>query len=392
LSSDTRLHTRWSLWGSIIFALYILGVTGCTSLQPAGLKRIENPDIHYVETADGWKLALERFSYSINGRNKDRLPVILCHGLGYNSKFWTIADKIDFARYLANQGFDVWLVSLRGSGASTKPGVTILKNLVRTRDREYRSASFLPSRINWKVDDYILYDIPAALNYVVAETGKPKVLWVGHSLGGMIMMGYLSRFGDDKVQAVATIGSPLIIPQPPNRILQAFVQNKTLFKAFLIVNTRTGATSIAPFHRFVITPDEVLLWNKHNVEPNIVSTVLTHVVEDIPAGVLDQVLSMVRSGQFMSYDKSFNYTEEIRKISIPLLLSCGKADNLAPPESVRYVYETVGSEDKTFMMFGTANGHREDYGHNDLILGKYAYKEVYPDITKWLKAHSYLPK
>jgi hypothetical protein len=38
-------------------------------------------------------------------------------------------------------------------------------------------------------------------------------------------------------------------------------------------------------------------------------------------------------------------------------------------------------------MFGTANGHKNDYGHNDLILGKFAKKEVYPEILRWVKGH-----
>jgi len=48
------------------------------------------------------------------------MPVILCHGLTYNALFWDLIPECSFAEYLSSQGFDVWAVSLRGSGLSQK--------------------------------------------------------------------------------------------------------------------------------------------------------------------------------------------------------------------------------------------------------------------------------
>ncbi len=370
--------------------LSLSGLCGCGFMGIELIKDYpgKSDEIHYCKTKDGWRLAL---SHYCKGKacspNIKKAPIILCHGLGYNHHFWDLDDSVNFARTLAQKDYDVWLLSLRGAGLSTKPGISVLKNLTDMRKGELKSASFAPSKLNWNIDDYIQYDIPAALDYVTSYTKKPRVIWIGHSLGGMIMYGYLGLKPDPKVQALVTLGSPLIIPQPPNNILQAFAKNNLLFKTLLIVNTRSGATGIAPFYEYLITPDKVLFYNQRNMDSETIGKVLEFVVEDLPIGVVNQIIDMVRTGTFRSIDGTINYTELASNITIPALVCCGKADNLAPPESVRFAYHTIGSEDKTFKMFGTANGHKNDYGHNDLILGKFAKKEVYPEILRWVKGH-----
>lgn len=371
-----------------LIAIIVLTSSGCSIIPGASVGPLKPTRQEFVETADGWSISIQRFGLGFEFTESDRMPIVLCHGLGYNDTFWTLTVRTNFARYLYDEGFDVWLVSLRGAGASTKPGMSVLKNWVHPREGEYKQVTFRPSQYDWSADDYIQYDIPAVIDFITKATGKEKVVWVGHSLGGMIMYAYLATHHDDRVLSMVSVGTPLTIPQPPNLILRAFSENERLFKAFLVINTRSGATGVAPFHKFIITPDEVLLYNKHNVTADIIGKVLTDVVEDIPPKVIDQVLNMVRTGSFLSYDKSINYTARINEVTIPLMICSGKADNLAPPETGRYLYDNAGSNDKSFALFGTANGDQEDYGHNDLILGKYARYEVYPKIIKWLKAHS----
>jgi len=351
----------------------------------------ENAKTFYFDTEDNWRLAINHYPAHNNGFiHHNRAPVILCHGLGYNGLFWALDDNINLAKYLSKKGFDVWVLSLRGSGFSTKPGISVIKNITESRPGEFKNVSFKPSVLDWNIDDYIKYDIPAALKFVTEQTGKPKVTWIGHSLGGMIMYAYLGSNNPDLLRSVAAIGSPIIIPQPPNQILSAFVNNRHLFKAFLIVNTRSGATGIAPFRKFIVTPDEILFFNGNNVKDETVKKLLSYVVEDLPVGVVDQIIKMIQTGVFMSADGSINYTDQIKNIDLPMLLVCGKADNLAPPESVRRVYHDIKSKDKTFIMFGTSNGYKKDYGHNDLVLGTISEKEVYPKIYNWLKSNAKL--
>ena len=46
---------------------------------------------------------------------------------------------------------------------------------------------------SWTVDDLVKYDVPAILDYVERETGRDRVNWIGHSLGGMVVFTYLEQ-------------------------------------------------------------------------------------------------------------------------------------------------------------------------------------------------------
>ncbi len=47
--------------------------------------------------------------------------------------------------------------------------------------------------------------------------------------------------------------------------------------------------------------------------------------------------------------------------------------------------------EKQFALFGAVNGHRGDYGHDDLVIGRHARSEVFPLIRRWLDQRSGKP-
>ena len=51
----------------------------------------------------------------------DKLPVILCHGLGLNATFWTITDH-HLPVQLTARGYEVYVFDIRGSGENARPG------------------------------------------------------------------------------------------------------------------------------------------------------------------------------------------------------------------------------------------------------------------------------
>ena len=59
------------------------------------------------------------------------------------------------------------------------------------------------------VDDYVLLDIPAALDYIRKTTGFSQVHWVGHSMGGMLLYAYDALFDGGAVASGITLGSPI---------------------------------------------------------------------------------------------------------------------------------------------------------------------------------------
>src|SRR4051812_34464850 len=67
----------------------------------------------YAETGDGYRLALHRLIPQTP--RQDLPPVILCHGMSSNAYWWEIGG---FAQALTAAGREVFLLDLRGHGAS----------------------------------------------------------------------------------------------------------------------------------------------------------------------------------------------------------------------------------------------------------------------------------
>jgi len=348
---------------------------------------------YFVTTEDGWQLSL--FRYKPESIDKKKAPVILCHGLSYNNYFWDIDERHSLAQYLAERGYDTWSVSLRGSGRSTKSGLTVIRNIIAVTanledlpNRIYQT-SFDFNKINWTVDDHIRYDVPATIDYVKEKTGSDKVNWVGHSMGGMLMYAYLpEEENQEDVNAFVAVGSPLVFPSPLNDILEGFKKYPEIIKITNLAVARKSSGFIEGMTGAALdTPLNVLFYNRANMERNVIQKMFFEATEDIAPGVLDQILKSVIKGAFSSADGTRNYAEAIKGIRIPTLFIVGALDNMAPSETVRYGYEHFGSRDKKLRLFGRINGYSADYGHSDLILGESASEEVYPYILGWLNRH-----
>lgn len=335
---------------------------------------------YLVSTPDGWTIALHRYEPK-RAPASPRLPVVLCHGLGYNSRFWDLTPANNLAGYLAQRGFDVWLVDLRGSGFSTRPGWAILHG------PQFHPLRILQTRfdkINWTIDDHVLHDLPAAIDRVKQETGRPAVHFVGHSLGGICAYGYLARTQRNDIHTLVTIGSAVTGSGPLNRRLQMGMR---LGKALSMVSQRLTSQWTSLGAGYVHSPTDVLFFNVDNMYPTTIALLHGHVAEDVSQPTLDQQLGMFAQGELRSVDGRFSYARSLGRIRVPVLLVGGKVDNLASVEAVRYVYRHVGSAEKTLVVCARANGFAVDYGHDDMILGIHAPQEVFPRVADWLHNH-----
>jgi len=135
------------------------------------------------------------------------------------------------------------------------------------------------------------------------------------------------------------------------------------------------------------TPMDKLFYNSQNVHGATLRLLFQRAEEEMGPSQFKQLLEMVRTERFRSLDKTIDYTEKLREVTTPTLLLAGTVDNMATPGAVRYAWRNLGSEDKDFRLFGRVNSQRNDYGHNDLVIGEHARKEVYPAILEWLKKH-----
>lgn len=330
----------------------------------------------FATTDDGWKLGVRRVSSRIP--NSGKLPVVLCHGMGLNGTFWTITDN-HLPSQLAARGYDVFIVDMRGSGASHRVGLPgrINRVLRQTPIREIGGR-------NWTVDDEAQHDVPAILRYVEAETGSRRVNWVGHSLGGMLMFPFLELNPEAaRVANFVDMGGVAMVEKNADTA-QMRAANRMLRTLSLGLSTgrlgRPMMYSRAPFMEKI----DRFYFTAANVDPRTVSRFYGYTLEDPGAGALKQFDPYLAHGHLVSADGGVDYAAGLDRVTTPVLMVAGEADIMADMPSSMRTFNALGSSDKTLMRFGVVDGQVADYGHCDLVWSRHAPREVFPPLIDWL--------
>lgn len=352
---------------------------------PAAASRAETIPF---KTADGWTLVVHHYRPTVVPKPA-AMPVILCHGLTYNAAFWDLDPACSFAGYLASHGYDVWSVDLRGSGQSQKwvwkageaPEAIVgetLRRLTKGKNAASEYATIDPKFANWSLDHHVSYDVPAIVKFVRKQTGAAEVAWVGHSMGGIVAICHLARYGNPGIGRLATIGSQVTMP------------NGQLPLKFLgeIANTRrrqlTGDLHGEALTTATKTSVHNMFFNVDNADPKVFDA-LSGPATDVPGlALMAQYNVLGQRGELHDARNQLSYAKLLPNIKVPMFISCGAADNFAPPVVQKYLFDHVGSTDKTLVIFGRSGGFSVDCGHDDTLVGKTSRAEVYPVIEKWL--------
>ncbi len=363
-------------------------------------------EVQYATTPDGWKIALEHVPPATGRTNKP--PVILCHGLGYNGDFWMLEREVNLAQYLSDRGFDVWLLSMRGSGKSSKwvyklaevgmeaPGVVNGINdknytqaavqgigmLFKLSQAKLTNASANPKYMNWTFDDYVNFDVPTAIDYVKDATGAPQVFWLGHSMGGNVMLAHLTTNQRNDLKGVVTVGSQLTMAN--GHVVSKYINTLQWLRLLELKNgpEKEQAREMAKEQA------RALLFNQSNMEEGIIQRLETAGTDTPAVGVMGQYLELLGSGELKSADNRFNYAQHTRNINTPILLSAGAQDAFVNANDLGYLHQNISSPDRTMLIWGPQLG-MFPYGHNDALISHQAVVEVYPAIADWLERHSY---
>jgi pimeloyl-ACP methyl ester carboxylesterase len=341
-----------------IYLLLAVCLTGCTHWY----YQVEPPQSAVVQlrTDDGWTIALHRYAPAAHAPAR-RHPVIVCHGVASNRHNWALGPGRDFPQWLAERGFEVFALELRASGDNPA--------------------------LNWTYtfDDYVLHDLPAAIRWVAARTGRTH--WVGHSMGGMVLYGYLERGEARRVQSGVVVGSPAFAPDHLESLEPLIALYPTLRAVFDRLPSQLASRLFAPLAAPIRRPEQHVLWNPDNLAPATARPLAANGLSDLSGAVMDQLMASIEARRLVSADGHWDYTAELHRITTPLLFVAGVADALAPPSRVIAAYDGVRAPDKHLELLGRANGYAHDYGHLDLVLGDTAPTEVWPLLHDWLVAH-----
>jgi len=338
--------------------LSVLLTISCASLPLQGTK-------HTVTTRDDWALTLEHFAAE-PGIAKKNQPVLICHGLGANRQYFKSKDDNSLVKNLNRAGYDVWLMDLRGRNDAGETGYWFGKHTY-----------------SYDIDDYIHEDLNAAITYVLEKSGAAKLNYIGHSMGGIIMHARLGTLGERRVANFVAIASPMsFMPYNEWTFKLYRMRGGMALLPMLPINPGAKVASIVP--EVLYAPFTQAFIHPENTSDEVKMQLMRASLNNISKKEIKQFIYMTEHGAMYSADGKISYTENLKNVIVPVYLLAGRRDELADPAVVRDVYERVGAKDKQMEIFSRADGHVDDYGHTDLIIGKEAHREVHPKIIDWL--------
>jgi pimeloyl-ACP methyl ester carboxylesterase len=256
-------------------------------------------------------------------------PILLVHGTFSNRHFFLGAGDRGLARYLAALGYDAWVAELRGHGRSGDLG----------------------KAADWHFEDWIRHDAAALLRGVREATGSGRVLWMGHSAGGVIGVAYagLGEPDSSSIAGLVLAGAPH--PARPG--------------AWHAPLAAIGYGITRLFGRF---PARAM-----GIGP-----------EDEHQGIMQQWMAWNVRGRWVGRDGT-DYLANARRVTVPALAVAGAGDLIAPPSACRALLETLGSTDRTMIVGGKRFGFAENFNHDRVLISTPAREQVWPRIAAWVE-------
>lgn len=290
-----------------------------------------------------------------------RGTVMLIHGFGQNRYTWH-SSRRSFANYLANEGWDVFNVDLRGHGRSKRFGAPLPRML----------------------DEYIKDDVPTVVREALALSGDDSLYLVGHSMGGLINYSAAGTLLRDVVQGLVSIGSPYRFGQGSALLLLLRESAKLVgFTGIFDGNPGLPVRMIGNhLHRrqavwdAATVPLPIRGWVPGGVEREVLNEYLKKSFEHTTMGVLLDLFRAGAADGWKSIDGMVDYSTSFEMLDRPLLVVGGTEDQIAPIASVRPAYELSRSRDKTYRQF--------PFGHLDLLMGREATRTVWTLVRDWL--------
>lgn len=105
-------------------------------------------------------------------KNPKSKPAFLVHGSIENGRIFYSKSGKGLAPFLAENGYDVYVVDLRGRGKSTPK---------------------ISKELHYGLHEALFEDIATCLQYIRDKKGNQPQYWLSHSWGGVLLMSYFAR-------------------------------------------------------------------------------------------------------------------------------------------------------------------------------------------------------
>ncbi|WP_211236899.1 alpha/beta fold hydrolase [Chitinimonas koreensis] len=288
------------------------------------------------------RLHLRRIHAGLDGPGPGSPAVLMVHGAIANARTFYSERGKGLGPWLARRGYDVYVLDLRGRGASL-PKI----------DRRARHGQ----------TESIRDDLPAALAEIVRLRGESVALHlVAHSWGGVLLSSMLARRPDwaVRVRSSVYLGS--------KRSIRVWNWRR-LYEIELFWNRAAN------------------LWLRR--DGYLPAARLGMGADDETAKSLRQSQRWVRERGWVDGDDGFDYAAALRQGGLPptLYLVGGNDPVRGHERDVRRFAAESGPHPHAIRLLARRGGLGRDYGHVDMLTHAQAEQEVYPLVLDWLRSH-----
>lgn len=312
----------------------------------------------FTATDDGWELHLRR-TLSPSRFKPDSRPLLIVPGYGMNSFIFSYHPRgTSMERTLAEAGFEVWSMNLRGQGPSR---------------------SMRPSPAGPTLYHYATVDVPCAIEHVLqaTRTGARDLVLIGCSLGGSIAYGYLALHRQHRVARVITMGAPLRWDEI-HPLVRVMFASPTVAGALRISRTRELVRGAMPL--LLRAPSLLSLYmNAATIDTRRMSE-MTRTVEDPHPAVNRDIANWLKRRD-LELD-GVNITRAMRSLQLPLLVVLANRDGIVPARTALTAVDAWGSRDVDVLRVGDTHNW---YAHANLFVADDAPDLVFHPMIRWLQ-------
>ena len=305
----------------------------------------------WYRTEDGWQAPLFHLPAVAGGT---REPVVLAPSLGFNEKTLDVDRDRSLARFLQAMGFDVFMLCHRASQNAVPPS----------------------ARRSFNFDDMVAHDVPAAIQVIKRQTGACRVHWVGHGLGGQLLIGHLAHDGDGDIASAVTIGAPVSFAP-----LRAHARRAAAVARWLPAHWKIPTQEIQDILTAATKPRHLVHFTRR-IEGPLARTILIDGTEELAIGLMQQIALWHERGSLTTHDDRFDYTAALTDRKVHLFSIAAPDDSFCPPDHSHQAVKNLADG------FGESWTLDHGWSHLDPIAGADAQRTVFPRIQRWLSKYN----
>ncbi|GLG98543.1 Lipase 1 [Gryllus bimaculatus] len=331
-------------------------------------------ETHEIITEDGYILTFHRIPYGRNSvaKTANPKPLYLQHGLMSSSDDWIITGpEKGFGYILADAGYDVWIGNSRGNKWSRRH-LTLDPSKNKFWDFSWHEMG--------------VYDLPAAIDYILEVSGQEQLHYVGHSMGTTMftILGAERPEYNAKIRAAALLAPAVLFAHKSDPILAKLLGVHDVFKHHAIY-TSIGDNFCKdgdPTQTLCLGAAELIGVNLEQFNESTLPVFLGHFPSGAAAKNYLHYGQSIHTGEFRQYDRGvvqniikYGRTKppkyNLSKVTAPVAVHYSTNDGTVMPE------DAVALAERLPNLIDLNLVPNERFNHLDFVIAIQAKELVY---------------